>query len=322
MRGARQVDGARPDVVIPPRVIPWHQFPVVQAINGRWLARAILSATAPIFGGRPPIVISSSPVAAYAMPHLPHAAVVYFCLDEYAAMDGVDPAIVLPAERRMLEIADLVLVTASTMLATKVPASGAIQHLPQGVNYEHFAAEGPVDPAVAALPHPRLGFSGTIEPRLDLPILGALADRFPEGSVILVGEPRMSLGALGERRNVVVLPRREYRDLPATLRGFDVGLIPYTLSDWTRAVDPLKLLEYLAAGLPVVSTPLPEVLRHAPPVLIGGEDGAGFAAATVDAVRQGASEAEARRRYAARHAWERRAETFSSLIDALVARNV
>lgn len=312
--------GPDPDLIIGPRVIPWHQFRAVQALNGRWLARDLSRATSSLFGADAPIVISSTPIAAYAMPFMRHRAIVYFCLDEYAAMDGVDPSIVLPAERRMLEIADATFVTAATMLPSKRPARGSVHHVPQGVNFEHFAAPGPIDAEVASLPRPILGFSGTIEPRLDLPILEGLADRFPDGSLVLVGEPRMPLGRLAERANVRVLARRAYRDLPAVLRGFDVGLVPYTLSDWTRAVDPLKLLEYLAAGLPVVSTPLPEVLRHGNLVEIGGEVASTFVDATHRALeRRSPEHAAVRRRHAASNAWEERAHQVTSLLGDIVA---
>lgn len=307
-----------PDVVIPPRVIPWHQVPLFQRINARWLGRDIRRATAELFAGIDPIIVASTPVAAYATPRIPHQAVVYFCLDEYAAMDGVDPDIVRPAERRMLELADLTLVTASTMLESKRPRSGAVQHLPQGVNFAHFAAEGSVDPAVASLPRPILGFSGTIEPRVDLALLSHLATEFSTGSIVLVGEPRMSIGSLANRSNVHVLPRREYRDLPAVLRGFDVGLIPYALSDWTRAVDPLKLLEYLSAGLPVVSTPLPEVLRHGAIIHVSDESPSGFAAATHNALATQVSR-KYRQQYAEQHSWETRALDFRRLLATLPA---
>lgn len=308
--------GPRPDLVLAPRVIPWHQYPWVQAVNGRWLARDVAAATRTLFRGAAPIVVSSTPVAAYAMPFLAHRALVYFCLDEYAAMDGVDPAIVLPAERRMLSLADAAFVTASTMLETKRPLRGTVHHVPQGVNYEHFASAGPVDAEIARLPKPVLGFAGTIEPRLDLPILSGIADRFPEGSLVLVGEMRMSLGSLASRPNVHVLARRTYGDLPAVLRAFDVGLIPYTLSDWTRAVDPLKLLEYLASGLPVVATPLPDVLRHGAMVEVGGEEANAFSAAIARALASlSTADASARRQYAAGHTWEARAALVARLLD-------
>jgi glycosyltransferase involved in cell wall biosynthesis len=320
---ATTFDGPMPHRIVPPRVVPWHQYRTVQAINARLLSRDLSAACRAEFGNAAPIIVSSTPVIAYAASRLPARALVYFCLDEYAAMDGIDPEIVVPAERRMLELADATLVTASTMLESKRPRSGHVAHVPQGVNFEHFAAPGPVDPEVAALPGPRIGFSGTIEPRLDLPILEAIAEALPYGSLILVGEPRMSIGRLAERSNVHVLARREYRDLPAVLRGFDVGLVPYTLSDWTRAVDPLKLLEYLAAGLPVVSTPLPEVLRHQPFVRIGGEAPAEFTAAVLDAVSgQAHATPEARKAYAAGHSWEARTEQFEAILAEVVARKV
>jgi glycosyltransferase involved in cell wall biosynthesis len=118
--------------------------------------------------------------------------------------------------------------------------------------------------------------------------------------------------------NVHLLGPRPYTALPAYVQAFDAGIIPYVENDWTRAVDPLKLLEYLAAGIPVVASPLPEVekYRHLVRLARLGDE---FVAATMEAI--GGTTAEARehgRRVAEANTWERRGERFLEILDEVL----
>ncbi len=115
---------------------------------------------------------------------------------------------------------------------------------------------------VASLPNPVLGFWGLLQDWLDVDLLAEVAAARPDWSIVLIGEAATDLSALRVRPNVHFLGRRPYASLPAYAAGFDLGIIPFRVNELTRAVNPIKLREYLAAGLPVVSTPLPEVMQY------------------------------------------------------------
>jgi len=111
------------------------------------------------------------------------------------------------------------------------------------------------------IPHPILGFFGLIRDWVDLDLLAEVAKRRPRWHIVLIGDADsgVNLATYRDVPNMHFLGRRPYASLPAYCKCFDVGLIPFKINDLTKAVNPIKLREYLAAGLPVVSTPLPEV---------------------------------------------------------------
>jgi glycosyltransferase involved in cell wall biosynthesis len=133
------------------------------------------------------------------------------------------------------------------------------------VDYEHFrrAAEEstPVAEELKSLPRPILGFHGLIADWVDLPLIAELAKKRPRWSIVLVGSGDTDLSPIQGLPNVHLLGHRPYARLPEYLRGFDVALLPFVVNELTRAANPLKLREYLAAGLPVVAAPLPEIAR-------------------------------------------------------------
>jgi glycosyltransferase involved in cell wall biosynthesis len=154
-------------------------------------------------------------------------------------------------------------VSSEKLLETKSRWNPRIRLVRHGVDHAHFAralAPEIVVPAeLAGLPHPVIGFFGLIADWVDLALVRAVADAFPRGSVVLLGKVTTSLAPLAGARNVHLFGRRPYADLPAWCKGFDVALMPFVENELAEASNPLKVREYLAAGLPVVSTPVPEV---------------------------------------------------------------
>ena len=117
-----------------------------------------------------------------------------------------------------------------------------------------------IPPEIAALPKPVIGYFGLIaEDWVDVPLLIHVARSFPNGSLVLLGKSTMDLRALEQEPNIHVLGRKPYSTLPNFSKGFDVAVIPFPISEVTLNANPLKAREYLAAGLPVVSTAIPEV---------------------------------------------------------------
>jgi len=184
------------------------------------------------------------------------------------------------------------------------------------VDHAHFARA--LDPAlpiaaeVAQLRRPVLSVVGLLDWRIDTTLLAALADRRPDWSLALVGPALTDLGALAARPNVHLLGRVPYARLPAVLKGCAVGLIPFVVDDYTRHIEPVKLREYLSAGLPVVATALPEVAAiDASCRTVRGVDD--LVAAVEAALRDCGPEARTRRSMAmASQTWEARVEALGA----------
>lgn len=306
-----------PEAIIQPRVLPWHHWGAVHAFNNRSLVRSI-QATMHQHGCHDrPLIVTGSPPSVGVLGRLNEIGSVYFCMDDFLALPGVTVEMIRPLERRLLQQVDMLVATAKSLTVSKAPASGDAHYLPQGVNYTHFASPQAEPPEMARLPRPRIGFAGGISRACDFEMLQQIALANPTGSLVLVGPVTVEPEALSglTAPNIHLLGAKPYAELPAYVQSFDVGIIPYLLSDWTRAVDPLKLLEYLAAGIPVVTTALPEVEKYRSHVHIAAERD-GFVKAIDAALQTQGPEATERRQALAReHTWERRANEFMALLD-------
>jgi glycosyltransferase involved in cell wall biosynthesis len=310
--------GAEPRRIVHPRVLPWHHYGPVHAFNTRSLLRSIREALAELGTTERPLLVTGTPPSVGVVGQLDEIASIYFCMDDFLHLPSTSPRMLAPLEERLLERVDAVVATAESLTRTKRPRSGRVYHLPQGVNYEHIAAPRPVPADLAALPRPIIGFAGSIYDRIDFGMLDQVAAAFPGGSVVLVG-PVEGPAPRFRQANVHLLGVRPYRELPAYVQAFDVGLIPYVLNRETIAVDPLKLLEYLAAGIPVVSTDLPEIRQRGEVVSIAGtrDD---FVAAVLGALAHPRNTRAERQALAREHGWDRRAQRLLDIFDEVIAR--
>lgn len=307
-----QVSGPVPSRIVHPKALPWHNLQIVQAFNERSLLRDIRRALATLSPGVAPYFVTGTPMTPGVVGQLGEQAAIYFCMDDYAELPNVTGNMIRPLEEKLLTVVDGVVATARVLVEKKVPRSGRVQYLPQGVNYEHFAGPRPVPADLASLPRPIIGFAGGISAACDIDLLLALADANPTGTVALVGPVSIDTTRLS-RPNLVLLGNRPYAELPAYVQGFDVGIIPYILNDWTRAVDPLKLLEYLAAGIPVVSTELPEVLKYREVVHVARTND-DFVAAVRGALAGEGANRSTRQALALENTWNRRGETLRAFV--------
>lgn len=314
--------------------------PVIPLVGPRWLRERALrwlaagvARSARRLGFERPLLWAFLPTALPLAERLSARLVVYHCVDHYAANPGVDAGWVDALERRMLERADVVFAT-SPWLAERLRASGArrVHEIPNVADVALFArAHEPLAEPVElqGLPRPRAIYVGNLAAyRVDVALLEALA----RGGVSLALIGPVGLGdAAGpgpDLRALLALPNvrapgpRPPEALPALLRHCDVALLPFLDNDHTRASLPLKLWEYLAAGLPVVATPLPN-LRE-----LGSEGAIALASgpqAYLAAVRGAASEAPAARgarlERARAHDWPARIEEICGVVgDALASR--
>jgi glycosyltransferase involved in cell wall biosynthesis len=251
--------------VLSPLVLPLHGSAAVRSINRR-LLRFQVGRAARRLAMQAPILWAYVPQAEGLLDVLEPELVVYHCVDEVAAQKGVDAESFRVAEERFARRADLVLASAPALAERMRTLSDRVLFAPNVADTDLFATAlepGPVDPALASLPRPRLVFQGAIvATKLDLSLLAGLARLRPNWSIVLVGpegagDPGGDLSTLREAPNIHLLGARRQAELPALLRGADAGLIPYAINDLTRSVFPMKVYEYLAAGLPVLTTPLP-----------------------------------------------------------------
>ena len=249
--------------VLSPLYVPYHGRPIVRSLNNKIVGWQIRRALRELKFNQP-ITWSFVPTSADFVGNFNEKLIVYHCVDEYGAFSDAAPEI-RDRERELLDKSDFVVVCSSVLLETKQTGKSNTHLITHGVDYEHFRqasdANTPVAEDLRAIKRPILGFHGLIADWVDLPLLAEVARQRPEWSVVLVGRADTDLAALEGLANVHLLGHRPYSQLPELLRGFDVALLPFVLNELTQNANPLKLREYLAAGLPVVATPLPEVAR-------------------------------------------------------------
>ncbi|HRO58378.1 MAG TPA: glycosyltransferase [Burkholderiaceae bacterium] len=186
---------------------------------------------------------------------------IYDCMDELSAFRFAPPQLV-QREARLLREADLVLTGGPSLYASKRALRPDVHCFPSSVDARHFGQQLHEHPSQFPLPHPRLGYYGVIDERLDLKLIAALADAHDDWQVVMIGPVvKIDPASLPRRDNLYWLGKRDYAELPAHLVGWDVCLMPFALNEATRFISPTKTLEYLAAGRPCVSTPVHDVVE-------------------------------------------------------------
>jgi glycosyltransferase involved in cell wall biosynthesis len=191
---------------------------------------------------------------------------VYYCTDEWSQFSYVDGARVTAMEEELCRKCDIVFTTSRTLLEKKRPWNRETHLASHGVDWAHFARalapETVVPSEIAGLKHPVLGFFGLVQDWIDIDLIGWLAQQRPDWTIVMIGKVAVDHSHLKDIANIKWLGRKPYEELPAYCKGFDLGLIPFRINELTRNVNPIKLREYLSAGLPVVSTHLPECAQY------------------------------------------------------------
>lgn len=191
---------------------------------------------------------------------------IYYCVDEWSLFSYLDREQTLRAEQELLAKVDAVFAINAPLADAKRRLNPRTFVSPHGVDHALFARAlddaTVVPPDLATVPRPRIGFYGTLRDWVDIDLIAHVARRRPEWAFVLVGQQFVDLTSLRALANVHLLGPKRHHELPAYCKGFDVGMIPYRIDERMNFVNPLKLREYLSAGLPVVSTPVPEVARH------------------------------------------------------------
>jgi hypothetical protein len=206
-----------------------------------------------------------SPMALAFTHHLSPDLCIYDCMDELSAFRGAPKALGV-MERWLFSRADLVFTGGYSLFEAKRHQHRDVHAFPSSIDAKHFARateESMAEPAdQQPIPHPRVGFFGVIDERMDLALVDALAISRPNWQFIMLGPVvKIDPSSLPRRPNIHWLGGKSYDDLPAYLSGWDIGIMPFALNEATRFISPTKTPEFLAASVPVVSTPIRDVVR-------------------------------------------------------------
>jgi glycosyltransferase involved in cell wall biosynthesis len=196
--------------------------------------------------------------------HLSPLLTVYDCMDELSAFQGAPPELI-GMENRLFARADVVFAGGPSLYDAKRLQHNNVHLFPSSIDREHFssarkALPDPVDQAT--IPHPRIGFFGVLDERFDQQLLAEIAERSPDWHFVLVGPiVKIDPSQLPQAANIHYLGQKSYTELPHYLANWDVSMLPFAQNSSTRFISPTKTPEYLAAGKPVVSTPIRDVVR-------------------------------------------------------------
>ena len=254
--------------VLNPLVVPSYAHPTVTAFNRRFLGYQVRRAMR-CLRFRRPINWVFNPAAGMIAGELGESQLIYHCVDEYSAFSGVRARALAAMERQLLRKAALVIVSSERLYETKAQVNPRCVLVRHGVDFHHFRKSleptTSISSEIAHLPRPVIGYFGLIASDwVDVRLLLHVAQSFPDASLVMLGKIAMNVDELERLPNVHLLGRKPYETLPNYCKGFDVALIPFPINQATLHSNPLKAREYLAAGLPVVSTAIPEVeaLHH------------------------------------------------------------
>lgn len=252
--------------VFTPIVLPLPHSETAVAVNQR-IIRATIWALRQRLGMKEFQLWTFLPTAVRYVGKLGESLVVYYITDEWSQFTNVNGGRIAMMEQELCRRADIVFATSKTLVERKKQWNPETHLASHGVDHAHFARA--LDPTVkipadvALLGRPIVGFFGLVQDWIDLDVVAHLAEKRPHYSIVMIGKVQVDRSRLDRYKNIHWLGRKPFESLPAYCKAWSVGIMPFVLNELTRNVNPIKLREYLSAGLPVVSTDIPEV-RHYP----------------------------------------------------------
>ena len=261
-RGHRQVHDNI--YVYSPIAVPFFGSSAARWVNRKalnWSLRRVCRR----LGFRQPVMWSFYPASGNVVGSLGEAKIVYHCVDEYSEFTGTDKEAILQLERELMGKCDYVIVSSERLYQTKKPYNKNTFLVTHGVDLAHFRKacdpRTPVPAEMNRLPRPVIGFFGLIADWVDLDLIRFLAVSRPDYAFVLIGKITTDVSLFDGVPNVYLLGQKPYEALPGYVKAFDAAILPFVVNELTIAANPLKLREYLAAGLPVVSSAIPEAAR-------------------------------------------------------------
>jgi glycosyltransferase involved in cell wall biosynthesis len=302
----------------------WHDGAFVDAERRRLLQEALRGPLAGQFDGAVQWFYDPMAVTAFAG-HLGEAAIVYDCMDELSKFRHAPPELV-QREAELLHKADVVFTGGHRLFECKRALNNNCHFYGCGVDAMHFGRardkQTVVPPDLAGLRRPVLGYFGVVDERMDYDLMARLAEANPRWSVVVIGPvTKVEERILPRRPNIHWLGGREYSQLPAYCKGFDVCLMPFALNESTEFINPTKALEYMATGRPIVSSAVPDVVRNFGAVVKVASDQDDFIARCREAVSNpDAAAIERGLKMAADNSWESIVAQMEKHIEDVLAR--
>ena len=304
--------------VMSPLPLPLYSRSWTRRLNAT-LVRAQVRLACFALGIQRPIVVMTLPTAWDIVAPIDRRAIVYNRSDRHSAFIESDAAAIESLERTAMQRADHVLYASSALLAEERHLTGDRAHLlDHGVDLEHFVPRS-IDTApreILDVPEPRIGFFGALDDQVvDFDLLERVAVDLPDVSLVLIGDATRPMDTLTKYPNVYWFGFREYERIPEYGSRFDVALMPWLDNEWIRYANPIKLKEYLALGLPVVTTDFAEIDRYRHVVHVAANH-----AEFVELIRQtlldsGPADPRTRRAFVARASWQSRADELIELVE-------
>ncbi|MEO8377534.1 MAG: glycosyltransferase [Candidatus Sumerlaeota bacterium] len=234
----------------------------IRAAN-RWILKAL---TRSLSSFDKLIYMTNSPFTTYLADHLKAVGVAYDIIDDFCAFDWA-PRDGKASEDKLIDMADMAFAGTGFLKTKFEKRLQNLEFLPSGVRFNSMASHAPEPEDLRKLPHPRILYVGTLNDRLDADLFIGLAEQFPHGSVIAVGPRHGTFTLKKNPPNLHFLGLKPHEQLPGYYQHCDLGIMPFGDNDAAKAINPVKTLEYLACGLPVLSTPVPDVVKYYPEVV-------------------------------------------------------
>lgn len=258
--------------VLTPLILPFYGSSTMRALNAR-LVRQQVRAVAKHIGIDPDdaVLFVTIPTAVDVIEGWPRRALVTNRSDLHSAFEETDQSLIRDFEHKLVSSSDVALYSSHSLLGSEGKLAGErAVFLDHGVDYDRFAsATGKPHPELADVPRPIIGFFGGIDDYVvDLDLLKRVAEELPDCSLVLIGDATLPIDDLVSLPNVHWFGFKPYEEIPSYGAAFDVALMPWLQNTWIEQCNPIKLKEYLAIGLPVVSTDFPEVHFYAEQIAI------------------------------------------------------
>jgi glycosyltransferase involved in cell wall biosynthesis len=304
--------------VMSPLPLPFYGTPWLRQLNGV-IVRAQVRVACLALGLRAPVIIATLPTAWDVVRPMRRHALIYNRSDRHSEFPESDRATIEGLERDLLGASDHILYVSRSLLAEEQALTGERAHfLDHGVDVEHFRPHGPAElpTDLAAIPEPRVGFFGALDDYLvDFDLLERVAAELPDVSLVLIGDATHPMERFDKYPNVHWFGYRPYEQIPAYGSGFAVALMPWLDNEWIRHSNPIKLKEYLALGLPVVSTGFTEVTHYTDRVRVTVTPADFVAAIRTTLDDGGLRTPEERRTSVLGASWKARADTVIGLVE-------
>lgn len=328
-RGTKGFRQEQPNLFIySPVLLPFPYSRPARWINRWLLLRALRRWMRAVGFGRPIVwTFLPTPLTRDVIRELDPQLTLYYCIDDFASSSRHARKIIR-SETELFRQADLVFVTSEKLRERAARFNRRVHLFPFGVSFGRFervrTGHDDVPAELRQLPRPVVGYVGGVHQWVDQELLVQTARSLSGASFVLIGPFQTDISRLSQCVNVHLLGKKAHAELPHYIKGFDVGIVPYRLSDYTAHVYPTKLNEYLAMGIPVVTTDLPEIRRFNTEygnLVAVARDPAEFAEAILDAPRGSPADVDRRIEVAKRNSWESHLSRMSALIqDALAVR--